>query len=187
MYSEEYEDPLYRKLSKILELTSLIFGHYKNRGQKERAHSLIVWMVSALQAVIEHRQRLYIVKPFTPDTVRLAYFRAKSNARGRYYIIPEPLRPVRFLLIRRSFHKFYFRLEERFARISYQVSTLDPWLKSEQIQRLLTYLLLKANKFILTIDEWTEEKLLEKWMKKDADRIWESVVRYVYRKRGLKI
>ena len=36
MYSEEYEDPLYRKLSKILELTSLIFGHYKNTGQKER-------------------------------------------------------------------------------------------------------------------------------------------------------
>ena len=80
MYSEEYEDPLYRKLSKILELTSLIFGHYKNTGQKERAHSLIVWVVSALQAVIEHRQRLYM---------RLAYFRAKSNARGRYHIIPE--------------------------------------------------------------------------------------------------
>ena len=50
MYSEEYEDLLYRKLSKILELTSLIFGHYKNTGQKERAHSLIVWVVSALQA-----------------------------------------------------------------------------------------------------------------------------------------
>ena len=89
MYSEEYEDPLYRKLSKILELTSLIFGHYKNTEQKERAHSLIVWVVSALQAAIEHRQRLYIVKPFTPDTVRLAYIRAKSNARGRYHIIPE--------------------------------------------------------------------------------------------------
>ena len=89
MYSEEYEDPLYRKLSKILELTSLIFGHYKNTGQKERAHRLIVWVVSALQALIEHRQRLYIAKPFTLDTVRLAYFRAKSNAGGRYYIIPE--------------------------------------------------------------------------------------------------
>ena len=37
------------------------------------------------------------------------------------------------------------------------------------------------------IDELTEEKLLEKWMKKDADRLWESVVRYVYRKRGLKV
>ena len=74
----------------------------------------------------------------------------------------RPLRPTRFLLVRRSFHKFYFRLEERFARISHQVSNLDPWLKSEQIQRLLTYLLFRANKFILTIDEWTEEKLLEK-------------------------
>ena len=99
----------------------------------------------------------------------------------------RPLRPARFLLVRRSFYKFYFRLEERFARISYQVSNLDPWLKSEQIQGLLTYLLLKANKLILTIDEWTEEKLLEKWMKKDADRLWESVVRYVCRKRGLKV
>ena len=39
MYSEEHEDPLYTKLSKILELTSLIFGHYKETGQKERAHS----------------------------------------------------------------------------------------------------------------------------------------------------
>ena len=99
----------------------------------------------------------------------------------------RPLRPARFLLVRRSFHKFYFRLEERFARISCQVSTLDPWLESEQIQRLLTYSLVKANQFILTIDEWTEEKLLAKWMKKDADRIWESLVRYVYRKKGLKI
>ena len=90
MYSENQgEDPLYRKLSKILELTSLIFGHYKSTGQKERAHSLIVWVVSALQAVIEHRQRLYIARPFTPETVRLAYIRAKSNVRGRYYIIPK--------------------------------------------------------------------------------------------------
>ena len=63
MYSEEYEDPLYTKLNKILELTSLIFGHYKNTGQKERAHSLIAWVVSALQATIEHRQRLYKVNP----------------------------------------------------------------------------------------------------------------------------
>ena len=31
-----------------------------------------------------------------------------------------------------------------------------------------------------------EEKLLDKWMAKDADRLWESVVRFVYRKRGLK-
>ena len=32
MYSEEHEDPLYTKLSKILELTSLIFDHYKETG-----------------------------------------------------------------------------------------------------------------------------------------------------------
>ena len=99
----------------------------------------------------------------------------------------RPLRPTRLLLVRRSFHKFYFRLEDRFARISHQVSILDPWLKSEQIQKLLTYLLLKANKFILIIDEWAEEKLLEGWMIKDADRLWEYIVRYVYSKRGLKV
>ena len=90
MYSEEQgEDPLYRKLSKIMELTSLIFGHYRNIGQKERAHNLIVWVVTALQAVIENRQKLYIARPFTPETVRLAYMRAKANATSRYYIIPE--------------------------------------------------------------------------------------------------
>ena len=99
----------------------------------------------------------------------------------------RPLRPTRLLLVRRSFHKFYFRLEDRFAKISHQVSILDPWLKSEQIQKLLTYLLLKANKFIQIIDEWAEEKLLEGWMIKDADRLWEYIVRYVYRKRGLKV
>ena len=98
----------------------------------------------------------------------------------------RPLRPARFLLVRRSFHKFYFRLEEKFARISHRVSILDPWLESEQIQKLLTYLLFKANRFILIIDEWVEEKLLEEWMKKDADRLWENIVRYVYKKRGLK-
>ena len=74
MYSEEYEDPLHRKLSKILELTSLIFGHYKNSGQKERAHSLIVWVVSALQAVIEHRQRLYIAKTLYPGYCEVSLF-----------------------------------------------------------------------------------------------------------------
>ena len=90
MYSEEQgEDPLYRKLSKILELTTLIFGHYRNLGQKERAHSLIVWVVTALQAAVENRQKLYLVRPFTPETVRLAYMRAKANASSRYYIIPE--------------------------------------------------------------------------------------------------
>ena len=90
MYSEDQgEDPLYRKLSKILELTSLIFGHYRNIRQKERAHSLIVWVVTALQAVVENRQRLYIARPFTPETVRLAYMRAKANATSRYYIISE--------------------------------------------------------------------------------------------------
>ena len=36
MYSEDQgEDPLYRKLSKILELTSLIFGHYKTQDKKK--------------------------------------------------------------------------------------------------------------------------------------------------------
>ena len=90
MYSEDQgEDPLYRKLSKILELISLIFGHYKSTGKKERAHSLIVWVVTALQAAVENRQRLYIARPFTPETVRLAYMRAKANATDRYYIIPE--------------------------------------------------------------------------------------------------
>ena len=90
MYSEEQqEDPLYTKLSKILELTSMIFNHYRNTGQKERAHSLIVWVVTALQAAIESRQKLYIVKPFSPENVRLAYMRAKSNATRRCYLIPE--------------------------------------------------------------------------------------------------
>ena len=98
----------------------------------------------------------------------------------------RPLRPTSSLLVRRSFHKFYFRLEERFSKTSYQVSILDPWLESGQIQRLLSHLLLRANRFILTIDGWIEEKLLDKWMGKDADRLWESVVRFVYRKRGLK-
>ena len=89
MYSGEQEDPLYVKLSKILELTSMIFGHYKDTGQKERAHSLVVWVVTALHAAIENRQQLYIVKPFTPEAVRLAYMKAKANASRRCYLIPE--------------------------------------------------------------------------------------------------
>ena len=89
MYSGEQEDPLYVKLSKILELTSMIFGHYKDTGQKERAHSLVVWVVTALQAAIENRQQLYIVKSFTPEAVRLAYMKAKTNASRRCYLIPE--------------------------------------------------------------------------------------------------
>ena len=98
----------------------------------------------------------------------------------------RPLRPVSSLLARRSYHKFYSNLEKRFAEISLQVSLLDPWLKSHQIEKLLSLLLVKANRFILTVDGWIEEKLLEKWMGKDANRLWEHVVRYVYRKRGLK-
>ena len=50
----------------------------------------------------------------------------------------------------------------------------------------LSHLLVKANRFILTIDGWLDEGLLDSWMGKDANRLWESVVRYVYKKRGLK-
>ena len=89
MYSGEQEDPLYVKLSKILELTSMIFSYYKDTGQRERAHSLVVWVVTALHAAIENRQKLYIVKPFTPEAVRLAYMQAKANASRRCYLIPE--------------------------------------------------------------------------------------------------
>ena len=89
MYSEEQEDPLYVKLSKILELTSMIFGHYKDTGQRERAHSLVVWVVTALHAAIENRQKLYMVKPFTPEAVRLAYMQAKANASRGCYLVPE--------------------------------------------------------------------------------------------------
>ena len=98
----------------------------------------------------------------------------------------RPLRPVNPLLARRSFHKFYSVLERRFAETSMHVSILDPWLESRQIERLLSPLLVKANRFILTIDSWIEEGLLESWMGKDANRLWELVVRYVYKKRGLK-
>ena len=97
-----------------------------------------------------------------------------------------PLRPASFLLFRRSYHKFYFDLEKRFAEITLRVSLLDPWLKSQQIEKLLSLLLVKANRFILTVDGWIEEQLLEDWMGKDANRLWEHIVRYVYKKRGLE-
>ena len=99
----------------------------------------------------------------------------------------RPLRPVSSTLARRSFHKFYSTLEKKFAQITFYISKLDPWLESEQIQKLLSHLLVKANGFILIIDRWLNEGLLDSWMGKDANRLWESVVRYVYKKRGLKI
>ena len=89
-------------------------------------------------------------------------------------------------MARRSFHKFYFTLEKKFAQITFHISILDHWLESGQIQNILSHLLVKANRFILTIDEWLDEGLLDSWMGKDANRLWESVVRYVYKKRGLK-
>ena len=97
------------------------------------------------------------------------------------------LRPVSSILARRSFYKFYFILEKKFAQITFYISKLDPWLESEQIQKLLSHLLVKANRFIMNMDGWLNEGLLDSWMGKDANRLWESVVRYVYKKRGLKI
>ena len=98
----------------------------------------------------------------------------------------RPLRPVTSNLARRSFHRLYPKLEKNFADISCHISHIDPWIESEHIQGLLTRLLNKANKFIITIDGWYDEGLLEKWMIKDANRLWELIVRYVYRKRGLE-
>ena len=98
----------------------------------------------------------------------------------------KPLRPINTNLARRSYHKFYFALERKFANTSLHISLLDPWLESEQIQDLLSKLLDKANKFVITIDGWYDEGLLERWMTRDANRLWELVVKYVYRKRGLK-
>ena len=98
----------------------------------------------------------------------------------------RPLRPINVNLAKKSFHKFYSKLERNFAETSRHVSHIDPWLELEYIQGLLTKLLDKANKFIVTIDSWYDEGLLEKWMTRDANRLWELIVRYVYRKRGLK-
>ena len=78
----------------------------------------------------------------------------------------RPLRPVSFILARRLFHKFYFALEKKFAQVTFYVSMLDPWLESRQIQKLLSHLLVKANRFILTIDGWIDEGLLDSWMGK---------------------
>ena len=97
----------------------------------------------------------------------------------------KPLSPLNPIVARRSFHKFYFQLERRFGRVIYQLSKVDPWLKSKEIQDLLSSLLAKANSFILIIDVWLDEGLLFDWMARDADRLWEMVVRYVYKKRGL--
>ena len=57
----------------------------------------------------------------------------------------RPLRPINPLLAKRSYHKFYFALERKFAEISLQVSLFDPWLESRQIEKLLSQLLVKAN------------------------------------------
>ena len=89
MYPEQGEDPIRKQVRKIIDLTFQIFSHYKNTNQKTKAYNLLVWVVSALQAILELKQRVYIVKPFTPEAVRLAYMRAKSNASNRYYITPE--------------------------------------------------------------------------------------------------
>ena len=100
-------------------------------------------------------------------------------------LYPRPLRQISFILARRSFYKLYFALEKKFAQVTFHVSILDPWLESGRIQKLLSHLLFKANRFILTIDGWLDEGLLDSWMGKDANRLWESVVSYVYKKRGL--
>ena len=89
MYSEYFEDPIRNKIKRIVDITYIIFKYYKSINEKGRAYNLIIWVVTALQAVIEQRQKLYIVKPFTPEKVRLAYMRAKANASNRYYLIPE--------------------------------------------------------------------------------------------------
>ena len=52
------------------------------------------------------------------------------------------------LLLLLLFHKFFFTLEKKFAQITLYISILDPWLESGQIQKLLSHLLVKANRFI---------------------------------------
>ena len=51
------------------------------------------------------------------------------------------------------------------------MSILDPWLESKQIQKLSSHLLVRANRFILTIDGWIDEGLLDNWMGKDAKQV----------------
>ena len=98
----------------------------------------------------------------------------------------RPLRPINPILAKRSFHKFYFRLEEKFERTSFQIATIDRERYSGAIPDILSSLLSRANRFILMVDTWIEDGLLDTWMGKDANRLWEMVVRYVYKQRGLK-
>ena len=87
----------------------------------------------------------------------------------------RPLRPVSSILARRSFHKFYFTLEKKFAQITLHISMLDPWLESGQIQKLLSHLLVKANRFILAIDGWIDKGLLDSWMGKRCKQVYGSL------------
>ena len=98
----------------------------------------------------------------------------------------RPLRPINPILAKRSFHKFYFQLERKFEYISFQITTIDQERYPAAIPDLLSHLLARANRFILIIDTWVEDGLLDTWMGKDANRLWEMVVRYVYKKRGMK-
>ena len=41
----------------------------------------------------------------------------------------KPLRPLNPIVARRSFHKFYFQLERKFEKVTYQLSKVDPWLE----------------------------------------------------------
>ena len=99
----------------------------------------------------------------------------------------RPLRPVSSILARRSFHKFYFTLEKKFAQITFQISILDPWLESGQIQKLLSHLLVKANRILLTIDGWLDEGILDSWMGKDAKQVMGVCSKICVQEKRIKI
>ena len=90
-------------------------------------------------------------------------------------------------MARRSFHKFYFALEKKFAQVTFHVSILDPWLESGQIQKLLSHLLFKANRFILTIDGWLDEGLLDSWMEKRCKQVMGICSKICVQEKGIKI
>ena len=41
----------------------------------------------------------------------------------------RPLRPVSFVLARRSFHKFYFTLEKKFAQTTFHIIHIRPMVR----------------------------------------------------------
>ena len=76
----DLEDPVRITLKSIVDITYILVKSLKAAGKVSETNQVIVWVAECLHGILVKKLKLYQIRPFTPETVRLRYNAQRAKA-----------------------------------------------------------------------------------------------------------